>query len=706
MVTRKSSKEKHLSGCLILSVFLISVVLSLFCQPCHAVPVDTRSMESLMKAPEDLVSSDMLRADPKASLLVLAEVRLKQGLWQDAAGYASSLISMDPKNLKGHGILGVVTALAGDRAHKELASLEDAGDHGLYPDLIKAIVTARDGKFGEAVGHIKAALEKDPGHPVAIYYGGSLSLMQGRIDEAEKAFKRVIAVSPDFSAALAGLGQVAVRRNKMEDAVSWYDKALEKEPANLSYRRELIEIYKTLGRKDAADGEMKLALYYVPGVRETRLKQGMQLLTQGEYGEAVKLADTVLNIYKDVPEALYIKAAAQINLNEKELAVKDVQAFVSRQWGMPQAHHYAGMCYLALGRIDEAEKHFKIVIMAAPGMGKSFIPLTIIEQLRGNTRYALQGLALTIRQGEPPPLIYYFMGHIRMAAGDPAGYRDDMKEAVGLMPGLAGNTEFYVPAKENVGSFTHERNLMVLFFYNGWYGKTISAADTLLKINRDDPFAWYYRALSLVAHKRTNDAINAFRQLARIDPHLTAAHMGLGRLYLQTGRYREAVSSFQKVVAVDRENEPGHIALADALARHGARKQAVASYRKALKLNPSRVETYLKLAAILSDDPEELNEALKYALKAEELAPGDPSAADLIGWIYLKQGEVKNALEKLHAALKALPRDPVVQYHLGVAYYKNGELKQAQASLQEALRLSKNFTGAEDARKLLKEISE
>ncbi|HEU18602.1 MAG TPA: tetratricopeptide repeat protein [Deltaproteobacteria bacterium] len=708
MVSRKDSKEKSSSVFLILCLFLVPAVFFSLWGSCHAVPVDTRSRDLLKKSLEDIVSSHMLRKDPKASLLVLAEVRLKQGLWQDAAGYASALISMDTKNMKAHGVLGVVCALAGDRdrAYNEMKLLKDAGEQGVYPDLIQAIMTAHDGKFGEAEGFLTDALKKDPGHPVAVYYSGNLCLMQGKIDEAETAYKRVIAVSPDFPAALAGLGRVAVRHNQRAEAVSWYEKALDKEPGNLSYRRELINIHKSLGRKDAADNEMKLALYYMPGVRESRLKQGMQLLMQGEYSEAVNHADMMLSIYKDIPEALYIKAAAQINLNKTDPAVKNVQSFVSRQWGMAQAHHYAGMCYLALDRLSEAEKHFQTVIMIDPWMGKSFIPLTVIEQLRGNNRYALQGLTLALRQGEPPPLIRYLMGHIKLATGDTTGYQYEMKGAVGLMPGLEGNADFYVPMKENVGTFTTDRNLMVLFFYNGWHGKTINAADTLLKINKRDPFAWYYRALSLVAHQKMNDALHAFRELARIKPDLSAAHMGQGRLYLQIGKYEEAATSFRKVVTADRENEPGHVALGDALAQQGLKKEAITSYKMALTLNPERTETYLKLAAMFSEDPAELSEALQYALKAEELAPGDPSVEDVIGWIYVKQGDVKNALEKLHTASKALPLDPVVQYHLGVAYYKNGEHKQARAALQEALKISRNFSGADDAIELLKKISE
>jgi tetratricopeptide (TPR) repeat protein len=112
------------------------------------------------------------------------------------------------------------------------------------------------------------------------------------------------------------------------------------------------------------------------------------------------------------------------------------------------------------------------------------------------------------------------------------------------------------------------------------------------------------------------------------------------------------------------------------------------------------------LAMVYAEKPDKLDEALKLALKAKELAPQNPVSLDVLGWVYVQKGDIKKGLEKLNAASKKLPNDPVIQYHLGVAHYKNNDVKAAQKALQAAVRISKNFKGAEHAQELLNKISQ
>jgi hypothetical protein len=58
----------------------------------------------------------------------------------------------------------------------------------------------------------------------------------------------------------------------------------------------------------------------------------------------------------------------------------------------------------------------------------------------------------------------------------------------------------------------------------------------------------------------------------------------------------------------------------------------------------------------------------------------------------------------LKDASEKLPDNPVVQYHYGMAQHKNGDLAGAKKSLQTSLKLSQNFPGAEEAKKVLSEL--
>ncbi len=690
------------------TVLFIKFVVSffLFINTSHAVTQDFGSLESSIEFLEDHPSSVQLRGDPKAALFRMAEIRFKQGLWDEAAQYAKTVLSKEQNHSGAHGIMGAIQALGGnvEIAKNELLFLDKIKDSSYYADFIRAIILTQEGKYGQADNNITAALEKEISNPVVLYYDGSLNLARQRPQQAIKSFKAALAVEADFTPALAGLGQAYFQQNDLKTAAEYYSKAVANAPEILLYRKQLIDIYKSLGRQEAANREIKNALYFTPGIKQSYLKQGMQLLTAGTYPEAIKRMDEAIKIYKYIPEAHYIKAAALINLKEEETALSNLKTFISQRWAMPQAHHYAGMCYLALGRIDEAESQFKNVIAITPEAGKSFVPLIIIEQLRQNYDRALDGLRLARLGGEPVALVHFLSAHVLLAKDNQTEALQNLKEAAGLIPGLSPNLGPVVPQKDQTINFASNRNLMVIYFYNGWYDKSIEYSDALIKQNRDDLFAWYYRALSKTAQQKLDDAINAYNELLRIDPNLTAAHMGSGKIYLQTGDYKKAKNAFNKTIEIDDRNAGACDALGDIFAATQKEKEAIQSYKKALSIDPGMIDPSLKIAMIYSEKPEKLEEALEFAIKGKVLDPDNPISLDVLGWVYICRGEADMGIPLLEKASEQLPRDPMIHYHLGVGYYNANNLEAAKRSLQIAVQSSQQFKGKKHAREILNKL--
>ena len=96
-----------------------------------------------------------------------------------------------------------------------------------------------------------------------------------------------------------------------------------------------------------------------------------------------------------------------------------------------------------------------------------------------------------------------------------------------------------------------------------------------------------------------------------------------------------------------------------------------------------------------------LDVALSYAQTAREQQPDDPHIADTLGWIYYKKNAYLLAVSLLKEATEKLPNDPVVQFHYGMAQYKNGDKAGAKKALQTSLKLSKDFSGSDEAQKTL-----
>ncbi|MBI5446081.1 MAG: hypothetical protein HY900_33320, partial [Deltaproteobacteria bacterium] len=72
--------------------------------------------------------------------------------------------------------------------------------------------------------------------------------------------------------------------------------------------------------------------------------------------------------------------------------------------------------------------------------------------------------------------------------------------------------------------------------------------------------------------------------------------------------------------------------------------------------------------------------------------------------IYVKKGVYLKALAQLEPAVEELGKNPAVLYHLGAAYAGKGDVRKAVAALEKALGIAKEFSGSDDAKKLLEKL--
>ncbi|SDU37105.1 tetratricopeptide repeat protein [Desulfobacula phenolica] len=686
--------------------FFILIVLIFYSVPCSGVQIVNDSIVQ----PDSFSTDDFSTLEPyidsNTLAITIAVERLRQGRLKQAFEYAQATLSQNPENISGHGIAGVVLALKGqkEQARKKLKFFKNHKQEIFFPELINAIINAQEGNLKKAEKHLAASLKKQPEHPVALYYKGSLFLTKKQYKSAITIFEKVIRFQPEFVPALAGLGRAFLMLKDVEQAIVYYEKAVTLEPENLLYRRQLLTIYQETDKKELANKQIREMLYYTPGVKQGYLKKGRQLLVMGAYEETATLMDKILNIYKDVPLAFYIKAAAHSNLNQTEEAVNNINNFLDAQQNSAMTHHYAGMCYMVLKQYKKAEDQFIKAISINPNMGKSFVPMIIIEQLNGNFIRALEGLSLAEKGGEPANLIDFLSAHIFLQRKNDPAFFQKMETGVKLIPGLRQSNTLSLPNNKNRDFFAENRNLMVLFFYNGWYGKTLKTSQALLKKNPQDRFALYYKALCETVQNTNMDGISSFNALLKLEKNLYSAHMGLGQLYLKTFDLKNAENAFKKVIDINPSYGPAYAALGDTFQMDDNNEKAIENYQKAIEINPQILSVYPKLIILLSEKKETISQAARYSEKLKTFSPKDPYSIDAIGWISLNLKKTKKGFELIQKAHKLLPNDPIILYHLGIAYYQSKNLKAAEKYLQASIERSNNFPGYNLAMNVLKKI--
>lgn len=92
------------------------------------------------------------------------------------------------------------------------------------------------------------------------------------------------------------------------------------------------------------------------------------------------------------------------------------------------------------------------------------------------------------------------------------------------------------------------------------------------------------------------------------------------------------------------------------------------------------------------------------AERALRLAPADPLVLDTLGWILAQKGQTDAALKHLREARLRSPQNPEIRYHLAWVLAKTGRKAEAVQELDAALQPGRNFTDADDARALHREL--
>lgn len=116
-------------------------------------------------------------------------------------------------------------------------------------------------------------------------------------------------------------------------------------------------------------------------------------------------------------------------------------------------------------------------------------------------------------------------------------------------------------------------------------------------------------------------------------------------------------------------------------------KAAAKSMEEALKINPDDIEMNNNLAYTMITHLDQPAEAIKFAKKAVELRPNDPTIIDTLGWAYYRMGQFDQAVEHLTQATRIATsaNDRFVSFlHLGHAHEKAGNKSEARKALNIA----------------------
>jgi len=186
------------------------------------------------------------------------------------------------------------------------------------------------------------------------------------------------------------------------------------------------------------------------------------------------------------------------------------------------------------------------------------------------------------------------------------------------------------------------------------------------------------------------------QQALRRDPASSVAHLGLGQLRFDQGRFQEAYERFTRAAELDPESRDAPAGRIASLINRGAEHytdgrvtEAQNSFFQALELDPDSVPA-LRNLAILELEGNNLDRAAAYLEKAQRLAPADVRLQILLVQLREKQGDSDALMRELQHLVDLQPRNPDAWAKLGMLYEQHGNSGQAEAAFLQAEQWGSN----------------
>ncbi|HEY3886402.1 MAG TPA: tetratricopeptide repeat protein [Vicinamibacterales bacterium] len=670
--------------------------------------------------PEYVRAADLLpdRADVQikaGNLLLLA------GHFLDARTRARAVLLKDQKNAAAMILLG--NSLAG------LKDLDDAIEVG------------------------RKAAELDPSRGGTYRNLGVLELAKGNSGVAEDAFKKAVALDPNSISACLALAQFYRSTNRAADAEPWLKRAVQIDPKDLRANEQLGAFYMQTNRASDAepylkmvasesrdvDSQLGLVDFYLAAGRVDEARRNLLALaakpeswsvatvrlaivdsTTGHLQTAIGELDSVLAKEPQNVSALTVRARLLLAARRNQDALAAAEAAVAADPKSADAAVMLGRVDLALNRANAARQAFIDALANDPYSSEAQIALSTLAlasgEIQASVDYAEKSvkadpgelrarLALVralIAQPESRPRAQAEIKQLTVMFPKSAQISDAAASLALVNQDLASARKAWQRALDLDSNDTDAMSGLAGLLIAA---KNVNAAEQLVEQHLG-PSPAQTGALLVAAKVRLagQDPAKAeafLKQAIARDPGRLEAFALLGQLYVSQKRIGEATQQFGEL-AHSQPNSASVLTMLGLLSEADHDEDAaIGWYSKAVQASPHAAAAANNLAWIYVSRDQNLDVAMQLAGMASGEQPGEPEFSDTLGWVYTQKQLFSLAIRTLQRSVDADPQNPVHLYHLGVAYADAGDDPSARKALQAALKISAEFDGADQARKVL-----
>lgn len=217
-----------------------------------------------------------LRPEDENTLLTRIQVLFLLDKNAEAIADCQAIIAIQPENAAAYYMMAKAKHATGDLLGavadltRVVAMREDFAE--AYQLRAEILLEMRQG--AEALEDIQKVIELNPEEDMAYLLKGKIHAMMEDTEQADAAFHRVLELNPFNEDATLWIGRLLIARNKLDEAVSFFDEAIENAPDQGKFYSERGRAKNLKGDKAGAFEDLKKSIELNPEGEEAKLAEG------------------------------------------------------------------------------------------------------------------------------------------------------------------------------------------------------------------------------------------------------------------------------------------------------------------------------------------------------------------------------------------------------------------------------------------------
>ncbi len=519
-----------------------------------------------------------------------------------------------------------------------------------------AALAIREEQLPTAEAQLQLAAKLDPKAAQASVVRAQIAALRNQPAEAEKFLRIAAENSPARSPRQLLLAQYKMEGTNIAEAKILADKLNKSAPDYVP--GWVLRGQIALGEKDFAEAARISAsvLAWNPLSYEIRLLRARALLLQQQPAKSIEEFERLIATYGNLPELKYEAAIAHLQAGSTTEALKKLDDAVQRYPDYEEAVLLRAELLLRSGAVDQAVQSLAAYTKNHKGTTRASLLLANAYRIAGRFDEALVLYRSFIGKSPTVPEFWFFEGMVLLQQRNIEKARRSFEQALVLAPG-------YFPAAEQmVGLDLAKKD----------YVAAQKRVDEQLKLSTNSPNALLLLAKVCAARRDFAGAEAALTKVIKADPAAVEPYSMLAGIYVASREPQKALTQLRTAVQQN-PKDAGALLLMGTI--HDSLKdydQAKKAYEEAIRVNPKMWAAMNNLAYMLSENLNQVDEALSYATKAHELVPNEAGVGDTLGWIHYRRGELAKALPLLRSSAARMPEQVEVQYHGAMAEYACG----------------------------------